>query len=222
MNITLDSSKFSFCVLVLPPLAPIWSVHSLTDGRMYYFNRLTQESIWERPHDFHALAPITPLPGHHHHHQQQQQQQHAGSLDSPFPLVQQPQQPDAEALRKEKEREAAASAARPISSRPIPGKPWHVVFTGNGKVFFFNKTTRVSVWEVPTELADVSNLEKLMRPPREGESDEDDEEDDEEDYPRDGEEEEEKEKEKELTIEALEPEAKKAKYVERGCIWSRF
>jgi transcription elongation regulator 1 len=54
---------------------------------------------------------------------------------------------------------------RPIASRPIPGKAWRIVFTGDKRVFFFNPISKVSVWEVPKELSSVANLGKLMEPP---------------------------------------------------------
>lgn len=41
---------------------------------------------------------------------------------------------------------------KPVSSTPVPGTPWCVVWTGDDKVFFFNPTTKSSVWERPPEL----------------------------------------------------------------------
>ena len=74
-----------------------------------------------------------------------------------------------------KEAKKEQPSDRPIASRPIPGKAWQVVFTGDGRVFFFNPVSKVSVWEIPKELSGVTNLEKLMEMPEgKGESDESD------------------------------------------------
>jgi transcription elongation regulator 1 len=63
---------------------------------------------------------------------------------------------------KKKADEAAVAAAkqpakpqdktRPISSTPIAGTPWAVVWTGDSRVFFYNPSTRTSVWERPEDL----------------------------------------------------------------------
>lgn len=42
--------------------------------------------------------------------------------------------------------------SRPISSTPIQGTPWCVVWTGDSRVFFYNPSTRTSVWERPEDL----------------------------------------------------------------------
>lgn len=42
--------------------------------------------------------------------------------------------------------------SRPISSTPISGTPWCVVWTGDSRVFFYNPSTRTSVWEKPEDL----------------------------------------------------------------------
>lgn len=60
--------------------------------------------------------------------------------------------------------------SRPVSSTPIPGTPWCVVWTGDGRVFFFNPSQRTSLWEVPEELKGRSDVEKyLQKPPEEEE-----------------------------------------------------
>lgn len=52
--------------------------------------------------------------------------------------------------------------SRPISSTPISGTPWCVVWTGDSRVFFYNPSTRTSVWEKPEDLVGKSRyLENL-------------------------------------------------------------
>ncbi|XP_029954630.1 uncharacterized protein LOC115393665 [Salarias fasciatus] len=49
---------------------------------------------------------------------------------------------------------------RPVASTPVPGSPWCVVWTGDDRVFFFNPTIHLSVWEKPGELIgrDISRI----------------------------------------------------------------
>ena len=36
------------------------------------------------------------------------------------------------------EEQKAAERAKPVSSTPVPGTPWCVVWTGDGRIFFCN------------------------------------------------------------------------------------
>lgn len=75
-----------------------------------------------------------------------------------------------EAAKKKKEEEEKAKQApakpqdksRPISSTPIAGTPWCVVWTGDGRVFFYNPSTRTSVWERPEELVGRADVDKAV------------------------------------------------------------
>ncbi|XP_013099429.1 transcription elongation regulator 1 [Stomoxys calcitrans] len=73
----------------------------------------------------------------------------------------------------EEEQKKANSAAkpvdksRPISSTPIPGTPWCVVWTGDARVFFYNPSTRTSVWERPEELLEREEVDKAINNPPE-------------------------------------------------------
>lgn len=52
--------------------------------------------------------------------------------------------------------------SRPISSTAIAGTPWCVVWTGDGRVFFFNPSTRTSVWERPEDLLGRADVDKAI------------------------------------------------------------
>ncbi|EAT36150.1 AAEL011733-PA [Aedes aegypti] len=77
----------------------------------------------------------------------------------------------AEAEKKKKEEEEKAKAAkpldksRPISSTPISGTPWCVVWTGDGRVFFYNPSSRTSVWERPEDLKERADVDKAISVP---------------------------------------------------------
>lgn len=75
---------------------------------------------------------------------------------------------DAEKRKKEEDEKAKQISAkpqdksRPISSTPIAGTPWCVVWTGDGRVFFYNPSTRTSVWERPDELVGRVDVDKAV------------------------------------------------------------
>ncbi|XP_051968988.1 transcription elongation regulator 1-like protein [Xyrauchen texanus] len=54
---------------------------------------------------------------------------------------------------------------RPVASTPVPGSPWCVVWTGDDRVFFFNPTTHLSVWEKPVDLKDRGDLNRIIEDP---------------------------------------------------------
>ncbi|XP_065370145.1 transcription elongation regulator 1 [Calliphora vicina] len=79
-----------------------------------------------------------------------------------------------EKRKKDDEHKKATTAAtkpidksRPISSTPIPGTPWCVVWTGDARVFFYNPSTRTSVWERPEELLEREEVDKAINNPPE-------------------------------------------------------
>lgn len=88
---------------------------------------------------------------------------------------------EAEQKKKDEEEKAKqADKSRPISTTPIEGTPWlviiifhpvhikqsilcrSVVWTGDGRVFFYNPSTRTSVWERPNELQDRSDVDTAI------------------------------------------------------------
>uniref|UniRef100_A0AAQ6AB46 Transcription elongation regulator 1 n=1 Tax=Amphiprion ocellaris TaxID=80972 RepID=A0AAQ6AB46_AMPOC len=63
------------------------------------------------------------------------------------------------------EEEKAAQKARPVATNPIPGTPWCVVWTGDDRVFFYNPTTRLSMWDRPEELVGRADVDKHIQEP---------------------------------------------------------
>uniref|UniRef100_A0A3B1IIB3 Transcription elongation regulator 1 like n=1 Tax=Astyanax mexicanus TaxID=7994 RepID=A0A3B1IIB3_ASTMX len=54
---------------------------------------------------------------------------------------------------------------RPVASTPVPGSPWCVVWTGDDRVFFFNPTMQLSVWDKPVDLKDRGDINKIIEDP---------------------------------------------------------
>ncbi|XP_041939680.1 transcription elongation regulator 1-like protein isoform X2 [Alosa sapidissima] len=63
------------------------------------------------------------------------------------------------------EEESAPKDQRPVASTPVPGSPWCVVWTGDDRVFFFNPTMQLSVWDRPVDLKDRGDLKRIMEDP---------------------------------------------------------
>ena len=70
-------------------------------------------------------------------------------------------------LQKEEltEEQKAAEKAKPVSSTPVPGTPWCVVWTGDGRVFFYNPTSRVSTWDKPEDIRGRADVDKMLQSP---------------------------------------------------------
>uniref|UniRef100_A0A8D8VEZ3 Transcription elongation regulator 1 n=1 Tax=Cacopsylla melanoneura TaxID=428564 RepID=A0A8D8VEZ3_9HEMI len=67
--------------------------------------------------------------------------------------------------KEEEEAKAAQDRSKPVSSTPVPGTPWCVVWTGDGRVFFYNPSSRTSVWERPEDLVSRTDVDKMLSSP---------------------------------------------------------
>jgi transcription elongation regulator 1 len=171
-----------------------WSEHTSPDGKKYYYNAKSGESVWEKPKelaDFEArVKGVPPGPG-----------------PNPVPAVSAPAKLTEAATiniiasngdtvaATEKVTEvsntaaadvtkspvatttvaaaavtatvatvmSAADKSKPVSSSPVSGTPWCVVWTGDNRVFFYNPTTKTSVWERPPELVGRSDVSEMMK-----------------------------------------------------------
>ncbi|XP_025892021.1 transcription elongation regulator 1-like protein [Nothoprocta perdicaria] len=60
---------------------------------------------------------------------------------------------------------STANGNKPVASTPVPGSPWCVVWTGDDRVFFFNPTMQLSVWEKPMDLKDRGDINRIIEDP---------------------------------------------------------
>lgn len=51
---------------------------------------------------------------------------------------------------------------KPVGKVPVPGTPWCIVWTGDGKNFFFNPSARLSLWEIPEDLKGRKDVLKIL------------------------------------------------------------
>lgn len=152
-------------------IASEWSEHRAPDGRQYYYNASHGESTWERPQalkdlDEARIAASRMPPNLQSFQQPLTLTQGNITFDNSGNMVnnalnnknrQVEMETEKERKRKEETEKAKQAAkpqdkSRPISSTAISGTPWCVVWTGDSRVFFYNPSTRTSVWEKPEDL----------------------------------------------------------------------
>ncbi|NXI00224.1 TCRGL protein, partial [Pachycephala philippinensis] len=63
------------------------------------------------------------------------------------------------------EADSASNGNKPVASTPVPGSPWCVVWTGDDRVFFFNPSMQLSVWERPLDLRHRGDIKRLLEDP---------------------------------------------------------
>ncbi|KAH0560764.1 hypothetical protein KQX54_008169 [Cotesia glomerata] len=151
--------------------AMVWSEHRSPDGRLYYYNSKAGESVWEKPQPLKDLeAAKIAL--------RQKAEEAMATTDITSTVLDPKQDKAAEAANDTKDAKEGDAAkkkdeapkepakpqdkSRPISSTPVPGTPWCVVWTGDGRVFFYNPSSRISVWERPDDLLGRQDVDKMM------------------------------------------------------------
>ncbi|XP_061658485.1 transcription elongation regulator 1 isoform X4 [Syngnathoides biaculeatus] len=141
---------------------PEWSEYKTVDGKNYYYNNRTLESTWEKPQ---AMLDREK--------EAEKAKEHLAQVEAEAMEM---EEEEAKLLimnsikqeRKEEEmseEEKAAQKARPVATNPIPGTPWCVVWTGDERVFFYNPTTRLSMWDRPDELVGRADVDKHIQEP---------------------------------------------------------
>uniref|UniRef100_A0A671QG94 Transcription elongation regulator 1 n=1 Tax=Sinocyclocheilus anshuiensis TaxID=1608454 RepID=A0A671QG94_9TELE len=132
---------------------PEWSEYKTADGKMYYYNNRTLESTWEKP------AELKERDGHNNDSVLKDLDMEAKAGN--FGISK------AVSVKEEEmtEEEKAAQKAKPVATNPIPGTPWCVVWTGDDRVFYYNPTTRLSMWDRPEELVGRADVDKYIQEP---------------------------------------------------------
>ncbi|XP_057677650.1 transcription elongation regulator 1 isoform X2 [Corythoichthys intestinalis] len=140
---------------------PEWSEYKTVDGKTYYYNNRTLESTWEKPQ---ALLD---------REKEAEKAKERLALEEAEAMEMEEEESKILTIndkheRKEEEmseEEKAAQKARPVATNPIPGTPWCVVWTGDERVFFYNPTTRLSMWDRPEELVGRADVDKHIQEP---------------------------------------------------------
>ncbi|KAL4631262.1 transcription elongation regulator 1 isoform X1 [Arapaima gigas] len=140
-----------------------WSEYKTADGKTYYYNNRTLESTWEKPEELKEKDK-----------EAEKAKDFKLSLENSDLMDMEDEEPKAEPVKEIKEEpkeeemteeERAAQKAKPVATTPIPGTPWCVVWTGDDRVFFYNPTTRLSMWDRPDELIGRADVDKNIQEP---------------------------------------------------------
>merc|ERR550539_1598180 len=183
-----------------------WTEHTAPDGKRYYYNGETQESVWEKPqelkdwevdqirlHDPRTSMILAGLQGsgrveivekpkedeepkfftpaflnlgENATKQQQQEAQKAEAAKAAAAAVLSKKNLSDGGPETGIMKAAPKDKSRPISSTPVPGTPWCVVWTGDMRSFFYNPTNKQSVWEKPAEMVGRSDVAKMLESPQ--------------------------------------------------------
>lgn len=126
-------------MLFIPPeirlAAMEWLQYKTPEGKPYYFSSKTQQSVWEKPK---ALVDL---------------EQALNKIKN--------EQSQPKVVNQNKE-EKKVDKNKPVSSTPITNTPWCLVRTGDDRVFFFNPSTKTSVWERPKDLENNEEVDRLL------------------------------------------------------------
>ncbi|XP_072367999.1 transcription elongation regulator 1 isoform X7 [Scyliorhinus torazame] len=141
-----------------------WTEYKTGDGKTYYYNNRTLESTWEKPHELkEKVEKVVEKP-----------KELSKEPAEPEPMEMEEEEPKEEPPKEKKEEpkeevlteeEKAAQKAKPVATTPVPGTPWCVVWTGDERVFYYNPTTRLSMWDRPDELVGRADVDKIIQEP---------------------------------------------------------
>uniref|UniRef100_A0A8C7CH50 Transcription elongation regulator 1 n=1 Tax=Oncorhynchus kisutch TaxID=8019 RepID=A0A8C7CH50_ONCKI len=152
--------------LAAPALAglqlPEWSEYKTADGKTYYYNNRTLESTWDKPQELREKEREAEKAKE----RQQALEEEAMEMEDEEPKIEPPNEMKEEVKEEEMtEEEKTAQKAKPVATNPIPGTPWCIVWTGDERVFYYNPTTRLSMWDRPDELVGRADVDKNIQEP---------------------------------------------------------
>uniref|UniRef100_A0A0N4WJE9 WW domain-containing protein n=1 Tax=Haemonchus placei TaxID=6290 RepID=A0A0N4WJE9_HAEPC len=140
-----------------------WNEYTAPDGRKYYYNSITQENTWDKPQVLIDKEGGTGMPADAIAEAQAKAQaalaEYLAQVGFVYEMVCSNQQQQQQQQPKKEEKK---DNTRPISSTPVSGTAWCVVWTGDGKVFFYNPSTKTSVWERPPEMYGRADVDLLV------------------------------------------------------------
>ncbi|XP_075468322.1 transcription elongation regulator 1-like protein isoform X1 [Ascaphus truei] len=67
--------------------------------------------------------------------------------------------------KRAREEGCSTKGNKAVASTPVPGSPWCVVWTGDDRVFFFNPTIQLSVWDKPVDLKNRVDINRIIEDP---------------------------------------------------------
>uniref|UniRef100_A0A8C7SHF9 Transcription elongation regulator 1 n=1 Tax=Oncorhynchus mykiss TaxID=8022 RepID=A0A8C7SHF9_ONCMY len=129
---------------------PEWSEYKTADGKTYYYNNRTLESTWDKPQELREKEKEAEKAKE----RQQALEEEAMEMEDEQPKIELP-----------KEVKEVRGELKPVGTNPIPATLWCIVWTGDERVFYYNPTTRLSMWDRPEELVGRADVDKNIQEP---------------------------------------------------------
>ncbi|CAH8576256.1 unnamed protein product [Schistosoma haematobium] len=191
VSTSVGAPSVSPATLTKPPEVAVWTEYHNQDGKAYYHNMKTGETTWEKPKVLIDWEKQQSEPSNQKISEQPSPSTTTKVAATPttvaipvaeikktaVPETNENPKP-AETLKSDaiengvvesSEQESKADSgktpkdsSRPVSSTAVHGTPWCVVWTGDGRAFFFNPSQRLSVWEKPDELKGRTDVDRLL------------------------------------------------------------
>jgi len=151
-----------------------WTEHRLPDGRVYYYNAKTLESTWDKPKELEPPRDDQNSQSLNEQSKNAQEEVIDGvKMDTEEETLKnepndkgkpgfKPIQSVIEDGSKNEADKEEVPLGKPTASYTIPGTGWHVVWTDTSKFFFFNPTSKTSIWEKPVELASNPVVDEII------------------------------------------------------------
>ena len=125
-----------------------WAENVTPDGKMYWYNVRTMQTTWVKPRQV---------------EEEERMKKEREELEKVEKQKREKEEKDK--LEKEAKEAEAKARAKPVASEPVPHSAWCVVFTGDNRVFYFNPSSKLSVWHRPEELLHNKDVDRILTSP---------------------------------------------------------
>uniref|UniRef100_A0A8C5UBJ4 Transcription elongation regulator 1 n=1 Tax=Malurus cyaneus samueli TaxID=2593467 RepID=A0A8C5UBJ4_9PASS len=127
-----------------------WTEYKTADGKTYYYNNRTLESTWEKPQELKEKEKM----------EEKVKEPIKEPSEEPLPMETEEEEPKEEPI---KELIKEVKDLKPSIALLSPLRC--VVWTGDERVFFYNPTTRLSMWDRPDDLIGRADVDKIIQEP---------------------------------------------------------
>lgn len=137
-----------------------WQEYKTSDQKLFYFNTKTTERTWNKPSVIQELDDAIAVI-------KEQKANKATQEANSKSYQQQSQQTSVQDANKQQGSSSSKNSGsmKPVSTMAIPGTPWCVVWTDQKRVFYFNPSTKTSVWDRPAELRNREDVDRMVSNP---------------------------------------------------------